>query len=109
MTTYSVEHSDVTEYPFEFNSVKTTLYETTSPIQHCISQSDENIGDQGYWVSQNGALAGKVAGHSPADQLPIEKTLQSPGRCFPVGIGKTCALNFYTISGSRSENIIDLL
>ena len=35
------------------NSVKTTIYNTLSPIHHCISQLGENTGGKGYWVSQN--------------------------------------------------------
>ena len=35
------------------HSVKTRLYNTPSPILHCISQLGENKGGQGHWVSQN--------------------------------------------------------
>ena len=35
------------------NSVKTKLYNTPSPILHCISYLSDNNGGQGYWVSQN--------------------------------------------------------
>ena len=31
-------------------------------------------------------LRGEVAGHSPADHLPIEKTLEAPVRCLPADI-----------------------
>ena len=33
-------------------------------------------------LSQN-YMAGELAGHSLAEQLPIEKTLEAPARCFP--------------------------
>ena len=38
------------------NSVKRKLYNTTSPILHCIRQLGENIESQRYWVSENSSF-----------------------------------------------------
>ena len=58
-------------------------------------------------------LAGEVAGHSPADQLPIENTLEGPVRCLSDSIGlssgvqlicdaeKMTAVTSYTFLKSR--------
>ena len=37
-------------------SVKTRVYNTPSPIRHCISQLGENKRGQGHWVSQNSPI-----------------------------------------------------
>ena len=45
---YSVKHSNVTGNPFEWQLGETKLYNTPSPILHCISQLGENIGGEGH-------------------------------------------------------------
>ena len=49
-----MKRSDVTRNRFEWQlGENNAIYKTPSPILYCISFLGENIGGQGYWVSQN--------------------------------------------------------